>query len=83
MLILYVGKLIAALEVIILTTEKTSFENGKNLAGKSHAGAEGLISAGPRTSPTQSKYQVSSDTISASDLQPSVESSQELSNKNG
>jgi hypothetical protein len=54
-------------------TKKTGFWNGKNMAGESHAGVKGLISEGPRTSPTQSKYQVSTDTVSATDLQANVE----------
>ena len=43
------------------------------MAGESHAGVKGLISEGPRTSPTQSKYQVSTDTVSATDLQANEE----------
>lgn len=60
-----------------MANQKTDFWNGKNLPGESHVGAKSLISEGPRTSPTQSKYQVSNDTISADDLQPSVNSSEE------
>ena len=56
-----------------MTTKKTGFWNGKNMAGESHAGVKGLISEGPHTSPTQSKYQVSTDTVSAADLQANAE----------
>ena len=83
MLIKYAGKLIATWEVIILTTKKTSFWNGKNIAGESHAGAQGLISEGPRSGSTQSKYQVGSDTVAASDLQSPVEYSEELTKQGG
>jgi hypothetical protein len=61
-----------------MTDKKTAFWNGKNVAGETHAGAKGLISEGPRTSLTQSKYQVSNDTVSADDLQPSAQSSTKL-----
>lgn len=66
-----------------MTTKKTEFWNGKNLAGKTHAGVEGLISEGRRTSLTQSKYQVSNDTVSADDLQPSPHSSIEATKSGG
>lgn len=66
-----------------MTTKKTSFWNGKNMAGESQVGAKDLISEGPRTSPTQSKYQVSNDTVSAADLQASVEYSEELTKEGG
>lgn len=66
-----------------MATQKTSFWNGKNIAGQSHVGAKGLISEEPRTSSTQSKYQVSNDTVSAADLQPSVEYSEELTKEEG
>lgn len=56
-----------------MTTKKTGFWNGKNMVGESHAGVKGLISEGPRTSPAQSKYQVSTDTVSAVDLQDNAE----------
>ena len=59
----------------MLTNKKTEFWNGKNLASETHVGTKGLISEGPRTSLTQSKYQVSNDTVSADDLQPSAQSS--------
>lgn len=58
-----------------MTDKKTAFWNGKNLAGATQVGTKGLISEGSRTSPTQSKYQVSNDTVSADDLQPSAQSS--------
>ena len=60
-----------------MADKKTAFWNGKNLAGEKQVGAKGLISEGPRTSPTQSKYQVSNDTVSGDDLQPSAQSSTE------
>lgn len=66
-----------------MATEKTEFWNGKNLAGKTHVGAKGLISEGPRTSLTQSKYQVSNDTVSADELQPDARSANELTNQGG
>lgn len=56
-----------------MTNKKTAFWNGKNFAGESQAGATSIISEGPRTSPTQAKYQVSNDTVSAADLQPSAQ----------
>lgn len=58
-----------------MTDKKTAFWNGKNVAGQTQAGTKSLISEGPRTSPKQSKYQVSNDTVSAGDLQPSAQSS--------
>lgn len=66
-----------------MTTKKTSFWNGKNIAGESQVGAKGLISEGPRTNTTQSKYQVSNDTVAADDLQASVEYSEELTKEDG
>ncbi|MDF2569096.1 MAG: hypothetical protein K0R55_700 [Sporomusa sp.] len=66
-----------------MTTKKTGFWNGKNLAGESHVGAKSLISEGPRTSPTQAKYQVSNDTISAADLQPSPQASEDITTEGG
>jgi len=58
-----------------LTDTKTAFWNGKNVADQTQVGTKSLISEGSRTSPTQSKYQVSNDTVSADDLQPSAHSS--------
>ncbi|WP_425060648.1 hypothetical protein SCACP_13850 [Sporomusa carbonis] len=66
-----------------MTTEKTSFWNGKNIAGKSQVDAKWLISEGPRTSPTHSKYQVSNETISADDLQSSAEYAEEITKQGG
>lgn len=66
-----------------MTTQKTGFWNGKNMAGKSHVGSKGLISEGPRTSPTQSKYVVGNDTVSAENLQATVEATKELTEKGG
>ncbi len=66
-----------------MTDKKTGFWNGKNVAGESHVGAKGLINEGPRRSLTQSKYQVSNDTISADDLQPSAQSAKDLTPNDG
>ncbi|SMC82654.1 hypothetical protein [Sporomusa malonica] len=66
-----------------MTTKKTAFWNGKNLAGESQVGANSLISEGPRTSPTQAKYEVSNDTISAAGLQPSAQSAKEITKEGG
>jgi hypothetical protein len=69
-----------------LTSKKAELGNGKNLAGETSTGSKGLISEGPRTNPTQSKYQVSNDTLSAADLQPSApsaSSTQKLTDSGG
>ncbi|HWR41558.1 hypothetical protein [Sporomusa sp.] len=66
-----------------MTTKKSAFWNGKNFAGESHVGAKSLINEGPRTSPTQAKYEVSNDTISAADLQPATKSAEEITNSGG
>lgn len=66
-----------------MTDKKTAFWNGKNLASETQVGTKGLISEGPRTSLTQSKYQVSNDTVSADDLQPSAQTSAELNETGG
>ncbi|SDE72775.1 hypothetical protein [Sporomusa acidovorans] len=66
-----------------MTGKKTEFWNGKNFAGETQVGAKGLLSEGPRTSLTQSKYQVSNDTVSADELQSDAQSAKELTNQGG
>lgn len=66
-----------------MTTKKTSFWNGKNMAGEDYVGVKGLISEGARTSPTESKYQVSNDTIAAADLQTAGKSPEKGNKKGG
>lgn len=66
-----------------MATKKTTFWNGKNMAGETHAGAESLIDEGARTSPTQAKYQVGNETVSAANLQPSAEATEKITNEGG
>lgn len=67
----------------MLTDKKTTFWNGKNVSSKTHVGAEKLIKEGPRTSLTQSKYQVSNETLAAADLQPTADTTTNLSENGG
>lgn len=53
-----------------MTSKKSAFWNGKNFAGASQAGSQNLIGEGSRATPTQTKYDVSNETLAAADLQP-------------
>ena len=66
-----------------MTNKKPAYWNGKNFSGETQVGANELISESPQTSPTQSNYQVTNDTISADDLQASAQSSKELTKTGG
>ncbi|MDF2874276.1 MAG: hypothetical protein K0R22_959 [Sporomusa sp.] len=66
-----------------MTSKKSAFWNGKNFAEESQAGSQSLIAEGPRTNPTQAKYEVSNETISAADLQPSAKTAENITNKHG
>ncbi|WP_144034055.1 hypothetical protein [Sporomusa silvacetica] len=64
-----------------MANKKPALGNGKNFVGETQAGD--LITESARTTPTQAKDQVSNDTISASDLQSSTQSSKEVSKAGG
>ncbi|HWR05649.1 hypothetical protein [Sporomusa sp.] len=66
-----------------MATKKSAFWNGKNFAGESQTGSQSLIAEGPRTNSTQAKYEVSNETISAADLQPSAKTTENITNKHG
>ncbi len=55
-----------------MTSKKSAFWNGKNVAGESQAGSQSLLAEGSRTTPTQAKYDVSNETLAAADLQPTA-----------
>lgn len=49
--------------------KKYAHWNGKNPNGQSQVGNPDLIQAGPRSTKTAAKYDVSSETVAADDLQ--------------
>ncbi|WP_021167261.1 hypothetical protein SOV_15090 [Sporomusa ovata DSM 2662] len=66
-----------------MANKKPAIGNGKNFTIETPANATDRITESPRTNPTQSNYQVSNDTISASDLQSSIQSSKKVGKAGG